>query len=88
MELDQAVFTTKYVMEGSSCIVYVVHEKDHEWQFFGNEKDISESDARIISLGEMLDLDPTIQGILWIPPGTEAWRGCVEDDWTTAVFLE
>jgi len=90
MELDfnQAVFTTKYITEDKSIIVYVVHDKDEDWQFFGSEKGIDEKDGRVISLGEVIRLDPTIKEILWIPAGTEAWRANPGSEWTTGIYSE
>ena len=37
MDFNQAVITTKYVMEKKSKVVYVSHDKEG-WQFFGAEK--------------------------------------------------
>ena len=54
--LNVAVFTTKYVLELQSPILYVSHdEEDGAWQFFG-EEDVTESDCRIISLLNFLEL--------------------------------
>lgn len=83
---NQAVFTTKYVLDDDSAIVYVVDDNEDEWQFFGKEKGITEEDARICSLGEMINIDSSLEKILWIPPGTEAWRADLNSAWTTAVY--
>ncbi len=63
-----------------------MHDFDGDWQFFGDEKDISNENARIVTLNEILEMDPTLKEILWIPQGTEAWRKKVGDEWTTGVY--
>ena len=59
-----------------------------DWQFFGPEDDVHENDARIVSLKEIIELDPTLDDILWIPEGTEARRVSVGSEWTTGVSGE
>ena len=87
-DYSQIVFTTKYVIQKESEIVFVAHDKEGEWQFFGRENDVHENDARIVSLKEIIDLDPTLNDILWIPEGTEARRARVGSEWTTGVSAE
>ena len=70
---NKTVFTTKFVIEDGSEIIYVAHDKDDDWQFFSKE-DASEQEARIVFMNEILDLDASLKEILWIPEGTEAWR--------------
>jgi hypothetical protein len=82
---NKPVFTTKFVIEDRSEIVYVAHDKEGDWQFF-SEEDASEQDARIISINEILELDGSLKEILWIPEGTEAWREGVGKEWTTKVY--
>lgn len=88
LNLDMAVFTTKYIIENNSSVVYVVHDHDGDWQFLGREEDINEKDGRIIALGEMINIDPSIKDILWLPSGMEARRSAIGDEWTTEVYSE
>jgi hypothetical protein len=82
---NKTVFTTKFVIEDRSEIIYVAHDKDGDWQFFSKE-DASEQEARIVFMNEILDLDTSLKEILWIPEGTEAWREGVGKEWTTKVY--
>jgi len=84
---NKPVFTTRFVIENLSEIIYVVHDKDDDWQLFSKE-DAGEQDARVVSMGEILNIDPTIEEILWIPEGTEAWRDGIGKEWTTKVYSE
>jgi len=72
MDLNQAVITTKYVTELKSKVVFV-HHSSEGWQFFGAEKNIKESDSRVVSLEKILLLNPHIRDIIWIEEGMEAW---------------
>ena len=80
LDKKQAVFTTKFVIEDNSPLTYVSHDNEGDWQFFSQE-DANESDARIVSLEEMIDRDPTINQILNIPTGKAAYRNNISDEW-------
>ena len=80
MDMNEAVITTKYVLEDRSKVVYVFHS-EQGWKFYGNEKDITEEDARVISLGNMLILNPHVEKVLWITEGMEAWMNEESDVW-------
>lgn len=84
INLNLAVITTRFVLEENSTIVYVTHDEDGYWQFFGEEEGIEEGDGRITSLGEIIEMDPTIKDILDIPEGGEAWRSKDTKEWTTS----
>jgi hypothetical protein len=86
MNNNIAVFTTKYVLEEKSVITSVVHDFEGAWQFFGREDDTRNEIARIVTLDEILKMDPSLEEILWIPEGTEAWRKAIGDEWTTGVY--
>ena len=85
IDLNQAVFTTKYVLENNSAIIYASHDTDGDWQFFGKEGGSNEEDARIISFGEILKISPSLKEILWIPEGMEAWFDDEKNGWQTSL---
>ena len=78
---DQYVITTKHVINNNSPISRVIHEKDEAWQFLGKEENLSESDAFILSLEEILCLDNTLQDVLSLPLGKQAYRTSPKDNW-------
>ncbi len=82
--LDTAVFTTKYIVEKKSPILFVYHDDDGSWQFHGPEQEISEDDMRLISLGEMIGLDGSILELSGMPKGFEAARSSKESTWKVA----
>ncbi|MEN9548297.1 MAG: hypothetical protein RIR12_888 [Bacteroidota bacterium] len=84
---NNPVFTTKFVIESKAEIIYVTHDREGYWQFFSNQ-DASEQEARVVSMDEILEIDPSLEEILWIPEGTEAWREGVGKEWVTKVYSE
>ncbi len=78
------VFTTKFVIENNSDIIYVSHDADGDWQFFSKEE-AYEKDVRVVSLNEILEIDASVNKILCLPEGTEAWRSKKGDKWTAKV---
>lgn len=78
---NQYVITTKYVINNNSPIIRVMHEKDGDWQFLGKEENLSESDAFVLSLEEILCLDNTLNEVLHLPLGKQAYRTSPKDNW-------
>ena len=78
---NQYVITTKYVINNNSPIIRVIHEKDGDWQFLGKEENLSESDAIVLSLEEIICLDKTLQNVLSLPLGKQAYRTSPKDNW-------
>jgi hypothetical protein len=80
-DLDKPVFTTKYVMRKNSPITYVYHDEDGDWQFFGPEADIKNEDVMVVSLGQIIEHDPTIREIADLPTGAVAIRANQNASW-------
>lgn len=79
--LNTAVFTTKYVLKGGSPVLYVYHnEEDGAWEFFGMES-ITEENARIISLEEIINIDNSILQLADMPLGYYAHRENNKSKW-------
>lgn len=76
-----AVITTKFVLEEKSPILFVFHFSDGFWQFSGSEKNLSDEDYKLISLEEIIKIDPTILEIADLPYEKEAYRKDVFADW-------
>jgi hypothetical protein len=86
MDKNQAVITTKYVINGSK-IVYVFHSQEG-WQFFGNENNIEEGDSFVTSLDNIIKSNPHVADILWISEGMEAWINEGKTEWQTGVAAD
>jgi len=75
------VFTTRYVVEDNSQIIRVLHDEDGDWQFLGSEGNLKESDAMIVSLGEIIQFDETLSEIINLPIGKQALRNQKGEPW-------
>ena len=72
-DLNIAVITTRQVIETSSDVVYVGHDlEDGSWQFLS--RDFNEGDARVVSLKNILELDPTLNELKNLELGNFAKR--------------
>ena len=78
---NQYVITTKHVINNNSPIIRVIHEKDGDWQFLGKEENLSESDAFVLSVEEILCLDKSLQDVLSLPLRKQAYRTSPKDNW-------
>lgn len=72
----------RQVLDGSEPILLFSHdEDDHGWQFIG-VSDATMADGRVVSLEEIVRLDPTVLEVSDLPPGWQAVRGFVGGAWS------
>ncbi|SDH81960.1 hypothetical protein SAMN05192558_105201 [Actinokineospora alba] len=83
---SRKVYTTKPVVEGER-VVWVCHDEDGDWQFFG-ETYVCEDDGRIIHLGHLLDQDESLRQVLHMPIGFAATRNDETSGWDIAPYEE
>lgn len=83
MELKDAVFTVKRIVDKSAPILYIVHDTDDEWQFLSGE-DVSTSDIMIVSMDQILDIDKSLGDLSWLPQGMFAVRKTVNHKWISS----
>ncbi|TNH03600.1 hypothetical protein FIA56_11995 [Testudinibacter sp. TR-2022] len=72
--------TTRFVLENNSNIVSVFYDEDGDWQFFGNEE-VTEEDARIVSIQHILDIDNSLTTLPEILRGQSAFRNDKNSAW-------
>jgi hypothetical protein len=70
---NRAVFTTRPVLESGHPILLVTHGQDGDWQFLCGTTNRSE-DGRVVSLGAILERDPTLAEVANLPEGFRAQR--------------
>lgn len=78
--LNTAVLTSKYIMSHSSTIVYVAHHEDGVWEFWGEEI-VDEADIMVVSLGQIIKIDPTVLEVAEMPIEFNAIRDKRESSW-------
>jgi hypothetical protein len=78
---DVAVFTTSHIIRDRLPILYVVHDTDDgAWQFH-HAGQVREKDAMVVSLEEIVELDPSIRELADLPPGWTASRISIKSPW-------
>ena len=84
LPLNLAVITTKHVIEDGATIQLIVRDSDADWQFLPYLEELSEADARIVGLGEIIKLDSTIIDTLKMPLNHRTWREDKLSEWHCA----
>lgn len=77
---DLSVFTTRHHLELGSPIVYVEHDEDGDWQFLTDDE-LTDDDARVLSLEDMLQRDPSLNELFDLDYGEFAKRAYKGDEW-------
>jgi len=78
---DCATISLNSIVFESGPILYVSHDaEDHGWQFLDGEN-VAMSNAAVVALSEIVDLDPSVLTVADLPPGLCAWRESVNSPW-------
>lgn len=78
---NTASFTTKFVLDDSP-ILCVYHDYNGGWQFHGSPEHPATAEvARLVSLGSMLDRDPSLAQLNNLPWGWRAIRASFDAPW-------
>jgi hypothetical protein len=76
-----AAFSLRKIVFGGAPILYVSHdEEDDGWQFLDGGP-VEMSDAAVVTMAEVVELDPTVLDVADLPPGWRAMRGAVGTPW-------
>ena len=78
--LSTAVLTSKYVMKHASPIVCIAHNNDGVWEFWGKEL-IDEAEIMVVSLGQIINIDPSVLDVADMPVEFNAIRDSKENAW-------
>ena len=77
---NKSAISTKYVVNNNSIIVSVFYDEDGDWQFLG-EEEVSEEDAIVVSIQEMIDIDKSLVNLPDLKEGESAYRKNKESIW-------
>ena len=77
---DTACIICNHIVNWKSPILFVSHDEDDGmWQFLcGGSHGVE--DAKVVALGEVFDLDPSIEKVAEMPCGYCATRDKIDDD--------
>jgi hypothetical protein len=78
------------VLSGEKPIALVTHDADDGgWQFLSHETGaLNERDGRVVGLGEIIALDPSLTVLADLPVGWKAWRPSKEAPWQRSKSLD
>jgi hypothetical protein len=81
--LNTAVFTTSFVLHDKKPILFVSHyDQDGTWEFLSDDEfDDFEKVAKVVSLEEIINLDPSIIELSEMEEGYHAFRKSEKDKW-------
>lgn len=83
-----AVITIVHILNSNSPIINVVRFFVGWWLFNGKESNLSDEDYKIVSVDEILSIDPTINILKNMDSCFEANRQSEEEDWEISFFKE
>lgn len=75
------ILTTKNVIHEGWPIIRVIHDEDGDWQFLGDEENLTEDDAVIVSLEEIITIDNSLSEVTSLPKGKQALRNNIDEPW-------
>ena len=78
---NKAVITSRYVLFDKTPILYVIHNKDGMWEFYGKEELERDDDYKVISIEELINLDLRILELSLVPPCCFATRNAKSEAW-------
>jgi hypothetical protein len=82
---NTAVFTTLGVLDGDDWVHCVSHDQDDgAWQFHSLRGPASLREAALVSLEQMLRVEPGIEELADLPAAWHAWRDDENGPWTRA----
>ncbi len=77
-----AVIANRNIFQQGGWIAYVSHEAgDSGWQFHTNDAEVSDSDAQLVSLENIVNHDPSVSELADLPIGWQAWRDSAMSVW-------
>ena len=78
-ERNLGVFTTQQVLAGQP-ILYVRHAEEGDWQFL-HSSHVATADIKLVSLGNLVNLDSSLNKLYYLHYGQTAYRKNSAQDW-------
>ncbi len=71
---NKTVLTTSYVLTNGSPVTFVLYDEDGDWQLFGEDEVSEDEDAYLVSVEEILEMEPMLKRLPDLQPGQAATR--------------
>jgi len=82
---NKSVLTTSYVLTNGSPVTFVLYDEDGDWQLFGEEEIPEDEDAYLVSVEEILEMEPALRKLPDMKQGQAVVR---EKEGTRWFFVE
>jgi hypothetical protein len=80
---NTACITCCHVLERTASILHVTHDEDDGgWQFLCGADGHTMEHAKVLSMCEIVEIDPSVNGLHGMPQGVGAYREKVGGEWT------
>ena len=79
---EKVCFSCVHVIKNGQPILHVAHDLDGDWQFMCGKEDHSTSEGMIISLGEIVELDNSLNQVSDLVQGLCADRSAIGLSWS------
>ena len=71
---NTACFTQRQIVEHGHPILLVAHDEDDGcWQFLDGSENLKIADGTLVTLGSVVELDPSLGEVADLPLGWVAW---------------
>lgn len=75
------VLTTEYVLCKGSPVTYVVYDEDGDWQLFGDEDFDEDENPFVVTVEEILEMEPALRKLPDMQRGETAVRETNNTRW-------
>ncbi|MFV0417393.1 MAG: hypothetical protein ACK5KT_01510 [Dysgonomonas sp.] len=82
---NKSIMTTSYVLTNGSPVTFVLYDEDGDWQLFGEDEMDEDEDAYLVSVEEVLEMEPALRKLPDMQPGQAVVR---DKDSTRWYFVE
>lgn len=82
---NKSILTTSHVLTSGSPVTFVLYDEEGDWQLFGEEEMDEDEDAYLVSVEEILEIEPALRKLPDMQFGQAVVR---EKDSTRWYFVE
>lgn len=82
---NKSILTTSHVLTTGSPVTFVLYDEDGDWQLFGDDEVSDDEDAYLVSVEEILEMEPALRKLPDMQPGQAVVR---DKDSTRWYFAE
>ena len=68
------VLTTSYVLTNGSPVTFVLYDEDGDWQLFGDDEVVEDEDAYLVTVEEIMEMEPALRKLPDMQPGQAVVR--------------